>query len=111
MADRSYDREIVLERALRSHDGLQKTDTSWQSIAQVPARMEPGKGSERFANEQNAATAPAIFHCLFDPRLADLKAKDRLYDLAIDRTFDIQSIRWDGRTTSEMEILASARDV
>lgn len=109
MARRSYDREIRLERAVAAHDGLQKRAASWDPVAQVPARMKPGVGSERFANEQNAATAPAVFHCLFDPRLADLAAKDRLVDLAIDRVFDIQSVRWDGRHNSEMEILATAR--
>ena len=109
MARRSYDREIRLERATAGHDGLQKVATRWDPIAQVPARMKPGVGSERFANEQNAAEAPAVFWILFDPRLEDLKASDRLVDLAIGRTFDVKSVRWDGRRNSEMEILATAK--
>jgi hypothetical protein len=109
MAARSYDREVRFERAGTVHDGFQQVADAWGLVAKVPARMKPGIGSERFANEQNAAEAPAVFDVLFDPRLADLSPSDRLVDLATGRTYDIKSVRWDGRLNAEMEILASAR--
>lgn len=109
MGNRSYDREVTFQRATSAHDGLQKRPTGWPAIAAVPARMKPGIGRERFANAQNAAEAPAVYFVLYDPRLADLKAADRLVDPIVGRTFDIQSVRWDGRLTSEMEIAGIAR--
>lgn len=111
MTRRSYDREIRFDRPSGGHDGLQKTD-AFAPLATVPARMDPGAGSERFANEQNAATAPAIYRFLFDPRLEDLAPDDRLVDLSLPaamQTFDIHSVRWDGRRNSEIEVLATAR--
>lgn len=111
MTRRSYDRQIRIDRPAAAHDGLQKTD-GFAPLATVPARMDPGAGSERFANEQNAATAPAIFRFLYDPRLEDLSPTDRLVDLSLPaamQTFDIQSVRWDGRLKSEIEVLATSR--
>lgn len=106
---RSFDREVTFQRATSAHDGLQKATTAWTPIATVPARMKPGVGRERFANAQNAAEAPAVYFVLYDPDLVDLKAADRLVDPVVGRTFDIQSVRWDGRLNAEMEIAAIAR--
>lgn len=59
---RKLDRFIRIERdGPDTHDGYQNVPGSPSVIAEVWSSMKPGGGRERYANEENAATAPMVF--------------------------------------------------
>lgn len=108
MGSGAYDRMIQFQRVTLVDDGLASVEGGWLAHGpEVPARMKPGVGAERFANEQNSATAPSVFWFRWCPQLDDLSPKDRLEDAG--RVYDVKAVRWDGRTTSEVEVSAVFR--
>jgi Phage head-tail joining protein len=108
MKRRAYDRVIQFQRSTPIDDGLALREGEFVAYGDaVPASFVPGVGSERFANAQNAATAPGIFRFWYTPDLADLTPADRINDGGI--IYGITSVRWDGRTTSEVEVAATMK--
>ena len=56
------DRRVRIERdGAATHDGYQNVPGVPEVVATVWASVTPGGGRERFANEENAATAPMVF--------------------------------------------------
>ena len=106
MLSGKQDRVISFQRKGEEVDnGHERVPGDWADIAgaeAVPAMFKPGMGSERFANAQNAATAPSVYWVRYMPALADLSPLDRIVDAT--RVYDIKSVKWDGRTTSQIEI-------
>lgn len=105
MPSGKYDRMIQFQRSQLVDDGLARVPGPPANLGPaVPARFVPGVGRERFANQQNSATAPVVFYFQWCPDLADLAETDRVLDGG--RSFEIVSVRWDGRTNSEIEVSA-----
>lgn len=105
MPSGKYDRLIQFQEPALVDGGLARRKGNYADLGPaVPARMKPGVGSERFANEQNAATAPAVFWFLWCPELADLQPDARLVDSVL--TYEVKSVRWDGNKNSEVEVSA-----
>lgn len=105
MPSGKYDRLIQFQVADLVDGGMARRKGAWADYGPaVPARMKPGVGSERFANAQNAATAPAVFWFLWCPELAALEPDARLVDGML--TYEVKSVRWDGNRNSEVEISA-----
>ena len=101
----SYDRLIQFKRPSVVDDGFAKREGALVDIAvPVPARFVAAIGTERFANEQNVATAPSMFYFLWCPELADLSPIDEVFDAGV--SFAIKAVNWDGRTNSEVEVAA-----
>jgi head-tail adaptor len=58
----ALDRRIRIERdGPSTHDGYQNVPGAPAPLATVSASVKPGGGRERYANAENAATAPMIF--------------------------------------------------
>lgn len=55
-------------------DGRSRVDGPDVLVAELPCSYLPGQGTERFANAENAATAPAIFRCRREPEIEDVDA-------------------------------------
>lgn len=101
----SYDRLIQFQRSTPVDDGLAITEGPFINLSvAVPGRLKPAVGGERFANEQNVATAPSVFYFRWCPELADLTPADELVDAGV--SFAIKAVTWDGRTNSEVEVAA-----
>lgn len=105
LAAGKLDRRVTIVR-----DGAATTDDWGEATAGTPARMtrwasmRPAPGTERFANAENAATAPMRFVFRW---AADLvRVTDRL-ELG-GRTYDIKSVTEIGRREG-WEVLAIAR--
>lgn len=72
----------------------------------VPCEIEAGQGSERFANAENAATAPYILRCRREDDLDTLDAGDVAID-QLGHRYDIKSVRPGPKDPRrELEILA-----
>lgn len=105
MPSGKYDRVIQFQRASLVDDGLARVPGPPANLGPaIPARFVPGVGRERFSNQQNSATAPVVFYFPWCPDLADLTETDQVVDGA--RRYEIVSVRWDGRTNSEVEVSA-----
>lgn len=73
------DRRIRIERdGAASHDGYQNVPGAPVTVASVAASYRPGAGSERFANAETSATAPAIFEIRWSNRVRDVSPLDRV---------------------------------
>ncbi|UIJ43721.1 phage head closure protein [Sphingomonas cannabina] len=95
----TLDRRIRIERF-----GLVKNEygdwvEGFSTLASVSAQVIPGQGSERLADAQVTATAPAVFVIRWSSRVADLNAKDRIRYPSTDqgRAYDIQRVEEIGR--------------
>lgn len=100
-----YDRLIQFQAPALVDGGLARRKGDWTDLGPaVPARMKPGVGKERFANEQNAATAPAVYWFLWCPELDALAPDARLVDGAA--IYEVNAVRWDGNRNSEVEVSA-----
>lgn len=74
-------------------DGRSRVDGPPVEVAaNVPCNIVPGVGTERFANAENAATAPAVFVVRREPDLEQLDAGDCCVDQD-GRVYDIKSVR------------------
>lgn len=73
----------------------------------VPCHVTGGQGSERFANAENAASAPFIITVRREPDLDDLDAGDVAILVESGRRLDIKSVRPGERDPRrDLEILA-----
>ena len=70
------------------------------TVAEVPARILPGVGQERFASAENAATAPAVIVIRRSPEVEDVDAGDVAVELeevagamVPVRRYDLKSVR------------------
>lgn len=105
MTSGKYDRLIQFQVAPLVDGGMARRKGEFANLGPaVPARMKPGVGRERFANEQNAATAPRIYWFRWCPELAALGEDARLVDGAA--VLEVKSVRWDGNMNSEVEVAA-----
>lgn len=74
-------------------DGRSRVDGPPVEVAaNVPCEITPGVGSERFANAENAASAPAVFRVRKEPDLEQLDAGGNVVDQD-GRVYDIKSVR------------------
>lgn len=104
MPSGKYDRLIQFQMPEVVDGGLARRSGGFADLGDpVPARMKPGIGSERFSNEQNAASAPAVYWFRWCPALADLDESALLVD---GQTYAVKSVRWDGNMNSEVEVSA-----
>lgn len=105
MPSGKYDRLIQFQAPGLVDGGMARRKGDWEDLGPaVPARMKAGIGSERFANAQNAATAPAVFWFTWCPELAALEPDARLVDGLL--TYEVKAVRWDGNRNSEVEVSA-----
>lgn len=82
----------------------------------VPCRVFAGQGTERFANDQNSASAPIVIYARREPDIDTLDAGDSAIMLETGKRYAITSVRpysGDPRTGGgdprrDMEILAVA---
>lgn len=95
------DRTVTILRAGDAGDDGFNPGTAQGALAalpfatDLPATHRPARGSERFANEQNAATQASAFWVRWTADLADLAAGARTSDVLVTDTgqrFDIKSI-------------------
>lgn len=99
------DRRVTIVR-----DGPATKDSMGEAIASAPIEVErwasvrPAPGTERFANAENAASAPMRFVFRWEDDL--VRATDRLRHDG--RTFDVKSVIEIGRREG-LEILAVGR--
>ncbi len=106
-----FDRMIRIERdAPASHDGYQNVPGAPFVLAERWAHYLPGAGRERFADAENAATAPAIFTIFWSPEVEDVSPVDRVRFPAKNdgRLYDIQRVEEVGRQ-DKIRIFAVAR--
>ncbi|WP_374295174.1 head-tail adaptor protein [Sphingomonas sp.] len=105
MDARRLDRRIRIERDGPSkHDGFQNVPGSPAVLAEVWSSYRAGGGQERYANAENAATAPVVFRVRwrpdFDPDLhGGLTPNDRVRYPATDAgaLYDIKAVTAIGR--------------
>lgn len=70
MDARKLDRRIRIERDGPSiHDGFQNVPGAPEMLTEVWSSYRAGGGQERYANAENAATAPVIFRIRWQPGL------------------------------------------
>jgi len=101
------DRRVRIERdGPPTHDGYQNVPGAPVTVATVAARYQPGAGSERFANSETAATAPAIFEIRWSERARDVSPLDRVEFEG--RTYEITRVEEVGRRMG-IRIFATAR--
>jgi len=99
LAAGSLDRRIRIERdGPTTHDGYQNAPGEPVVLATVWASARPGGGRERYANAENAATAPMVFTIRWtralDPNAPEgISPADRVRYPATDagRLYDIKS--------------------
>lgn len=60
---------------------------------QVPCRVDNGQGTERFANAENAATAPIVIIVRREPDLDSLDTGDVAILVETGKRYDIKSVR------------------
>ena len=73
----------------------------------VPCHVEGGQGTERFANDQNAATAPFVITTRREPDLDSLDAGDVAILVETGKRLEIKSVRPGERDPRrDLEILA-----
>ncbi len=76
---RRLDSIVTFQRRTNAKDGFNApTKDGWADVFETRCAVYPAPGFERFANAQNAATAPVMIEVRSEPRTLDLKAKDRL---------------------------------
>ena len=73
----------------------------------VPCSVKAGQGTERFANAENAATAPIVISVRREPDLETLDAGDFAILIETGRRYDIKSVRPGERDPRrDLEVLA-----
>jgi head-tail adaptor len=100
MDARKLDRRIRIERdGPPRHDGFQNVAGAPEILAEVWSSYRAGGGHERYANAENAATAPVIFRIRWQPGLnpdapMGLNPSDRIRYPAVDggSIYDIKAV-------------------
>jgi SPP1 family predicted phage head-tail adaptor len=90
-----FDRRITLQRKLEGDDGFTTTETGWEQLAVVWAKLIPMSWKEMLAAAENAAFANVRLKIRRDSLWSDLNATDRL--LVEGNAHDIVSVRSEGR--------------
>lgn len=80
---------------------------NWQTVVTRRASMEPLKGREFYAAQQQQAEIDTMFRLRYDNALAAIKPEMRL--LMGSRTFDIMSIVNVGQRNVELHLLCKER--
>jgi head-tail adaptor len=101
------DRRIRIERdGAPTHNGYQNVSGEPVTVATVWAQWMPGVGRERFANDENVATAPGVFVIRWSSRVRDVSPLDRVEFEG--RMYDIGRVEEIGRRVG-LRIFATAR--
>lgn len=104
LAAGNLDRRVTIERATMARDSAGQKRPNWAPHLTRFASARPAPGTERFANAENAASAPMRFVFRWEDGLVTVE--DRLlHDDG--RRYDIQSVSEIGRHEG-WEVLATA---
>jgi SPP1 family predicted phage head-tail adaptor len=101
-------RRIEIQRqGPETDDGLTTITGEFLPLVTVWAEFRPAGGSERFANAENMALAPATFAIRYGSVVADVNPKDRIVHSGL--AYDIKSVEVT-KPNEEILITATARN-
>lgn len=79
-----FDRIVMLRRRGAGTNALNEPTTTFEDVGELRARTFPAPGTEKYANAQNAATAPTVFEFRDSPTARTITADDIIRMDAVD---------------------------